>query len=224
MPIRTRLIDSNPPPSSAITPRAVYEDRRTLLKALALGAAGSALAGWAARHPGGQRPGECAAALLLTRAGRVPQLPVAEGAVAQIGRLVVSPRGGGAEADDQFPGRLGGVPPGGLVCDGAHLAAGGAAFPATLAHLDPRHDCLATGSVVGLAPPAGALVRLQRPPQQRDRRLCRHHPDEPSDEPASSDRLPRPRRRLDGLLPQPRRAGGNRRGRQAAPALRPLGA
>ena len=49
MPIRTRLIDSNPPPSSAITPRAVYEDRRTLLKALALGAAGSALAGWAAR-------------------------------------------------------------------------------------------------------------------------------------------------------------------------------
>ena len=118
------------------------------------------LAGWAARHPGGQRPDECAAALLLTRAGRVPQLPVAEGAVAQIGRLVVSPRGGGAEADDQFPGRLGGVPPGGLVCDGAHLAAGGAAFPATLAHLDPRHDCLATGSVVGLAPPAGALVAL----------------------------------------------------------------
>ncbi len=47
--IRPRPTGANPPPSSEITPRAVYEDRRTLLKAMALGAAGSALAGWAAR-------------------------------------------------------------------------------------------------------------------------------------------------------------------------------
>ena len=47
--IRSRPAASNPPSPSTITPRAVYEDRRTLLKALALGAAGSALASWATR-------------------------------------------------------------------------------------------------------------------------------------------------------------------------------
>ncbi|MDO5623975.1 MAG: protein-methionine-sulfoxide reductase catalytic subunit MsrP [Pseudomonadota bacterium] len=37
------------PPSAAITPRAVYESRRTWLKALAAGAAGGTLAAWAGR-------------------------------------------------------------------------------------------------------------------------------------------------------------------------------
>ena len=52
-------------PSSEITPRAVYEGRRALLKTLALGGAGIALAGWAARDALAQsavaRPGMLAA-------------------------------------------------------------------------------------------------------------------------------------------------------------------
>ncbi len=59
--IRTRSTGSNAPPSSAITPRAVYEDRRMLLKAMALGAAGSALAGWAARDARAAMTGPLAA-------------------------------------------------------------------------------------------------------------------------------------------------------------------
>jgi len=58
-------------PSSEITPRQVYEDRRRLLKSLALGGAGVALAGWAARDAMAQatvaRPGKLAA-LTATRA------------------------------------------------------------------------------------------------------------------------------------------------------------
>ena len=46
---RSRRQDFDRPPASEITPPAVYQDRRALLKALAAGAAGSALAGWAAR-------------------------------------------------------------------------------------------------------------------------------------------------------------------------------
>ena len=53
---------------SEITPRAVYDDRRRLLKQLAAGAAGSALAGWAARDALAQtaRPNKLAA-LAATR-------------------------------------------------------------------------------------------------------------------------------------------------------------
>ena len=49
MPILVRKTSAHQPLPSEITPQTVYQDRRTLLKALALGAAGSALAGWAAR-------------------------------------------------------------------------------------------------------------------------------------------------------------------------------
>ena len=52
MPILVRKTSAHQPLPSEITPQTVYQDRRTLLKALALGAAGSALAGWAARSPG----------------------------------------------------------------------------------------------------------------------------------------------------------------------------
>ncbi|GKS75453.1 protein-methionine-sulfoxide reductase catalytic subunit MsrP [Acidovorax sp. SUPP950] len=49
--------------SSEITPRAVYEGRRDLIKLMAGGAAGAALATWAARDAGAQatRPGKLAA-------------------------------------------------------------------------------------------------------------------------------------------------------------------
>ena len=49
--------------ASEITPRAVYEQRRTLLKAFAMGAGGTALAAWAARDAMAQtaRPGKLAA-------------------------------------------------------------------------------------------------------------------------------------------------------------------
>jgi sulfoxide reductase catalytic subunit YedY len=50
------------PVSSEITPRAVYENRRELLKLMAAGAAGSALASWASREALAQvqRPGKLA--------------------------------------------------------------------------------------------------------------------------------------------------------------------
>lgn len=47
--IRTHQHGFDHPRAGEITPRAVYDERRTLLKALAGGAAGSVLAGWAAR-------------------------------------------------------------------------------------------------------------------------------------------------------------------------------
>ncbi len=49
MPILVRKTSAHQPLPSEITPQTVYQDRRTLLKALARGAAGSARAGWAAR-------------------------------------------------------------------------------------------------------------------------------------------------------------------------------
>jgi sulfoxide reductase catalytic subunit YedY len=49
------------PLASEVTPRAVYEQRRSLLKALALGGAGAALAGWAQREALAQAPGKLAA-------------------------------------------------------------------------------------------------------------------------------------------------------------------
>ena len=51
------------PRASEITPRAIYEQRRDLIKLLAGGAAGTVLAGWAARDAMAQtpRPGKLAA-------------------------------------------------------------------------------------------------------------------------------------------------------------------
>ena len=52
------------PYSSEITPKAVYEDRRQMLKRMAGGAAGVAIAAWAGRQAMGQqvtRPGKLAA-------------------------------------------------------------------------------------------------------------------------------------------------------------------
>ena len=52
------------PASSEITPRAIYQDRRDLLKLMASGVAGSVLASWASREAfaqQAQRPGKGAA-------------------------------------------------------------------------------------------------------------------------------------------------------------------
>jgi methionine sulfoxide reductase catalytic subunit len=61
------------PVASEITPRAIYEQRRSLLKGLAAGGAGLALAGWAARD---------ALAQSSTRPGKLAALPGARSAVA----------------------------------------------------------------------------------------------------------------------------------------------
>ncbi|MBK6869310.1 MAG: protein-methionine-sulfoxide reductase catalytic subunit MsrP [Burkholderiales bacterium] len=60
--IRTRDSGFDHPRSGDITPRAVYQQRRELLKTLAAGAAGGALAAWAARDARAQtaRPGKLA--------------------------------------------------------------------------------------------------------------------------------------------------------------------
>ena len=57
---------------SDITPRAIYEQRRDLIKLLAGGAAGAVLAGWAARDAMAQTP----------RPGKLAALPGARSAVA----------------------------------------------------------------------------------------------------------------------------------------------
>ena len=57
---------------SDITPRAIYEQRRGLIKLLAGGAAGAVLAGWAARDAMAQTP----------RPGKLAALPGARSAVA----------------------------------------------------------------------------------------------------------------------------------------------
>ena len=49
MPIRPRQTGFDQPPSSEITPRALYQDRRTLLKLITAGAAGTLLGGWSAQ-------------------------------------------------------------------------------------------------------------------------------------------------------------------------------
>ncbi len=58
--------------ASDITPREVYEDRRTLLKSMAAGSAGLAMASWAARDAMAQtaRPGKLAA--LASKRSTVP--------------------------------------------------------------------------------------------------------------------------------------------------------
>ncbi len=72
MPIRSSSSGFDHPRSSEITPRAVYEDRRRVMKLLASGAAGGALAAWAGRE-----------ALAQTAApGKLAPLPGAKSAVA----------------------------------------------------------------------------------------------------------------------------------------------
>ncbi|VTU20977.1 protein-methionine-sulfoxide reductase catalytic subunit MsrP [Variovorax sp. PBL-E5] len=60
------------PRSSDITPRSIYEGRRDMLKLLATGAAGAAMASWAARDAGAQTPVP----------GKLVPLPGAKSAVA----------------------------------------------------------------------------------------------------------------------------------------------
>ena len=72
MPIRSSSHGFDHPRASEITPRAVYEDRRRVMKLLAGGAAGGALAAWAGRE-----------ALAQTAApGKLAALPGAKSAVA----------------------------------------------------------------------------------------------------------------------------------------------
>ena len=72
MPSRSSSSGFDHPRSSEITPRAVYEDRRRVMKLLAGGAAGGALAAWAGRE-----------ALAQTAApGKLAALPGAKSAVA----------------------------------------------------------------------------------------------------------------------------------------------
>ena len=63
------------PFSSDITPRTVYDQRRDLLKSMALGSAGLALAGWAARDASAQSG-------IVTRPGKLATLPAARSTVA----------------------------------------------------------------------------------------------------------------------------------------------
>ena len=60
--IRSHDTGFNHPSSSDITPRKIYEDRRQMLKLMAGGAAGAALASWAGREALAQvsRPGKLA--------------------------------------------------------------------------------------------------------------------------------------------------------------------
>ncbi|MCE3272546.1 MAG: hypothetical protein K0S57_2943 [Ramlibacter sp.] len=70
--IRTGRDGFQHPQSSEITPRAVYEDRRNLLKWMATGAAGAALATWAQRE---------ALAQQVQRPGKLAQLAVVRSTV-----------------------------------------------------------------------------------------------------------------------------------------------
>jgi methionine sulfoxide reductase catalytic subunit len=57
------------PIASEITPRPIYEQRRELLKWLAAGSAGAALAGWAGREALAQQAGGGLAKLAAGRSG-----------------------------------------------------------------------------------------------------------------------------------------------------------
>ena len=61
------------PIPSEITPKAIYEDRRQMLKLMAGGAAGAAMAAWASRE---------ALAQQVVRPGKLAPLPGAKSAVA----------------------------------------------------------------------------------------------------------------------------------------------
>src|SRR5690606_35923317 len=73
--IRTRNDGYNHPTPSEITPRAIYEGRRDVLKLWAAGAAGVALASWAGRQAFAQ-------GAVMERPGKLPPLPGAKSAVA----------------------------------------------------------------------------------------------------------------------------------------------
>jgi sulfoxide reductase catalytic subunit YedY len=63
------------PITSEITPQAVYEGRRDLMKLLATGAAGAAMAGWASREALAQteKPGKLAACPAPSLRWRAPR-------------------------------------------------------------------------------------------------------------------------------------------------------
>ena len=71
--IRTGRDGFQHPVSSDITPQAVYEDRRRLLKWMATGVAGASLASWAQRE---------ALAQQVQKPGKLPALPAARSTVA----------------------------------------------------------------------------------------------------------------------------------------------
>ncbi len=73
MPLSSRHCGFVHPFSSEITPRAVYEDRRNLLRLVASGAAGASLAAWAGRE---------ALADSVARPGKLAALPAAKSTVA----------------------------------------------------------------------------------------------------------------------------------------------
>ena len=73
MPFSPRRSGFIHPQSSEITPRAVYEDRRNLLRLMASGVAGASLAAWAGRE---------ALAADVARSGKLPALPGAKSSVA----------------------------------------------------------------------------------------------------------------------------------------------
>lgn len=127
-----------------------------------------------AHHPEPAAPGECAVALLL--ASPVQALRLAGGTVApvQLGRLATGRPGPVAVAGGRFLGplirevlaawQLDGAQLTALVSDGDRRASQAVealeALAAVGAHLDPLADCLAIGTVVGSASPAGGLVAL----------------------------------------------------------------
>ncbi|WP_442771353.1 hypothetical protein, partial [Zoogloea ramigera] len=127
-----------------------------------------------AHHPAPAPPGECAVALLL--ASPVQALRLAGGTVAPVqhGRLATGRPGPVAVPGDRFLGplirevlaawQLDGAQLTALVSDGDRRASQAVealeALAAVGAHLDPLADCLAIGTVVGSASPAGGLVAL----------------------------------------------------------------
>ena len=68
--IKTDSRGFNHPVSSEITPQGIYQGRRDLIKLMATGTAGAALAGWAGRE---------AMAQSVTASGRSSSAPVTKG-------------------------------------------------------------------------------------------------------------------------------------------------
>ena len=133
---------------------------------------------FSARHPQRQVPGESAVALLLASPAQALRLPVDMRAVVQLGRLAAGRRDMAVGAGGWVEGRLIGQLIGdvlaawqldgaqlmALVSDGdhraAHIVEALDGLAAAGGRLDPLTDCLATGTVVGTASPAGGLVAL----------------------------------------------------------------
>lgn len=72
MPIRPSDTGFDHPTASEITPRDVFESRRSLLQTMALGAAGLSLAGWAARDARAEMKGPGVLSVLTAAASNVP--------------------------------------------------------------------------------------------------------------------------------------------------------